>query len=247
MTTDYRPLNLDTIWSLAWDNAKTYALPIIAMNIVAYLCTQVNGFFFSTAELMSILETAAHNGSPEEMQLAIVNFVLDNLSMICLGSFIGWLLALYVAMVTNRLLLDGVKGEKLEIMKRAGEGVSNYFSYLGINIVLLFLISIGYTLFILPGIWLSVRLVFVPIIAANKPEYTLKEAFAESWNITRGHFWTLIGYAIVAFLINILGLICCCVGYLFTHVITQFMLANVYYTLTYEDEEEVSENEISYN
>lgn len=69
---------------------------------------------------------------------------------------------------------------------------------------------------------------FAPMIAINHPELTFSEAFTRSWQMTKGQFWQLIGLYLLIILINILGLICCCVGYLLTMVITLMMYGYAY-------------------
>ena len=155
-----------------------------------------------------------------------------------MGGFIGWLLANYFYIALYRLLIDGVKGQQPNVGGRIKGAWTGYLNYIVVTLVCNIVISLGYVFFILPGLYLTIRLLFVPIIAANKPDLTLGEVFSESWNLTRGHFWTLLGYGIVAILINIVGFICCCVGVLFTHVATQFLLANTYYVLAMNEDDE---------
>lgn len=85
---------------------------------------------------------------------------------------------------------------------------------------------------ILPGLFLQIRLMFVPIIAANKPELTLSEVFSRSWSITKGHFFDLFLFGIIVVLINIVGFLCCCVGLYVTSIISEFMYVELYYRLS---------------
>jgi membrane-anchored glycerophosphoryl diester phosphodiesterase (GDPDase) len=103
-----------------------------------------------------------------------------------------------------------------------------FLFYLGVYIVYLLIVTAGCLCCILPGIFLAVRFMFAPMIAINHPELTFSEAFTRSWHMTKGHFWQLIGLYLLIILINILGLICCCVGYLLTMVITLMMYGYAY-------------------
>jgi len=61
-------------------------------------------------------------------------------------------------------------------------------------------VVVGLILFIVPGVYLSIRFMFVPILIVDK-ELTIKEAFNKSTLLTQGVKWKLFG------LILILGLI----------------------------------------
>ena len=239
MGTKSNELNLDIIWGQSWVQAKKHFLPIFLMNIIIYMCSKVlGGIFYSTAELTMILQKYVYSDAIDMLIEELKPVIITMLPMVALGSFIGWLAATYFKVALNRLLLDGVKELRLSISERIKGAWNGYLSFLGITLLNSIIIGIGYACCILPGIFLTVRLMFVPIIAANKPELTLSEVFSESWKLSRGHFWTLLGYGIVGILINITGLICCCVGIFFTYVITQFMRVNIYYTLVTTDNKE---------
>lgn len=90
---------------------------------------------------------------------------------------------------------------------------------------------IGTFLFIIPGIYIGVRLMFVPVILLDEPETGFVEAFKKSWAMTAGSFWNLFLLFIAVILINIVGAICCGVGLLFTGVMTLFMYVIAYYQL----------------
>ena len=90
-------------------------------------------------------------------------------------------------------------------------------------------------LFVLPGIYLLVRLTFVPYIAANEPELSVSKTFSKSMNLTKGRFWQLLGYGIVGFFIVIAGFLLCCVGYLFTAPLSIVFMGVVYKELVQEN------------
>lgn len=238
MNRNYKVLDIDYIWGDAWENAKKHFLSIFAMNVIIYICTNViGGMFYNTTELMSFLQNAtAYSDSPEVLINELSPVILNIFPSIMFGSLIGWLLAAYFNVALYRLLMDGVKGLRVDLGERIKGAWTGCLNYILCVLVLSIILSLATLFFILPGIFLAVRLVFVPIIAANKPEKSLGEVFSESWHLSEGHFWTLLGYGIVAILANIVGYICCCVGILFSRVVTQFLLANTYYALTGEEE-----------
>ena len=100
------------------------------------------------------------------------------------------------------------------------------------------ILIVGFACCVLPGFYLLVRYMFVPYIAANEPELSMKDTMAKSMELTKGRFWTLFGYGIVAGLVEISGLLLCCVGYFFTLPLANVMLGVVYDELVNEAESE---------
>lgn len=236
MTNTFRQLSLDAVWNLSWNQAKKNFLVIFAINIIIWLCGQLSSLFANTTQLMVMLKDPFLYDNPDRMLNLVLPVILSLLPMLLIGSFIGWLASSYFSIARFRLLVDGVRDAKLDLTERIKSAHKGYLTYIITVFINSILIGLATCLCILPGIFLSVRLLLVPIIAANEPDLTLGEILGKSWNLTRGHFWTLLGYGIVAMLVNLVGLICCCVGVLFTTVVTQFMLASVYCILAQEDE-----------
>ena len=104
--------------------------------------------------------------------------------------------------------------------------------FVGAYLVYSIIIVMGMICCILPGIYLAIRLMFTPMIAANHPEVAFSDAFSRSWQMTKGHFWILLWLGIVVIGINIVGLICCCVGLIVTSILSYMMYACVYKLLT---------------
>ena len=61
-------------------------------------------------------------------------------------------------------------------------------------------VVIGLVLLIVPGVYLSIRFMFVPILIVDK-ELTIKEAFRKSTALTNGVKWKLFGLALILGLI----------------------------------------------
>ncbi len=72
-------------------------------------------------------------------------------------------------------------------------------------------IVIGFLLFILPGIYLGLRLIFVPILIVDK-DCGIFEAFSISSEMTNGAKLDILFYQIVGFILVILGLIALIIG-----------------------------------
>lgn len=134
----------------------------------------------------------------------------------------------YLSALTYRMLNTAVEGKKIDLTAEFKETRHSYWFFLGAYIVYSLIICIGAICCILPGIYLAVRFMFTPMIAANHPEITFNESFSRSWQMTKGRFWKLLWMCIVIIGINIVGLICCCVGLLVSTILSYMMYACAY-------------------
>ena len=262
-----RDLNLDTVWNLSWEQSKKHAWSFILLYICIGLIVSVIYSLIMVPIVSGLIGDPSLANDPDKMGLALIGLIAKSILSFSLGIIAIWLTSSYFRVALYRMLMDGVKGQPLNVGKHLAGAWSGLVWFLVVTILLgivMLLANLPYILgnilitmwtmselsyssflignllklvLIIPYVYVQVRLLFVPLLAAYKPELTLSETFSQSWNLTRGHFWTLLGIGLVAVLINIIGLCCCCIGILFTIVITQFMLANVYYILSgeYED------------
>lgn len=107
--------------------------------------------------------------------------------------FLSNLLTLY-SYALAILLID-------DIFKEKSRSVSNYFyqalyffpKIIGIGLITGILVVLGFLLFILPGLYISARLMFAPYIGLmeNKP---ILDSVKKAFEITEGKGWKLIGY-----------------------------------------------------
>ena len=88
-----------------------------------------------------------------------------------------------------------------DIFKKKSRSVSNYFyqalyffpKIIGIGLIAGILVVLGFLLFILPGLYISARLMFAPYIGLieNRP---ILDSVKKAYEITEGKGWKLIGY-----------------------------------------------------
>lgn len=105
-----------------------------------------------------------------------------------------------------------------------------FFPYLGVTI-LTFLAAVGgLILLIVPGLIWGIRFSLSPIILVDKkigPIMAMKESYA----MTKGLFWKLLGFWIVIALINLAGMVAFFVGLLVTMPLSTFATVYVYRSL----------------
>ena len=207
------------------------------LTILAYIISGILQYAYYGPYIEMVMESGTTITEEEWMSMMLADG--EAWSWVAKISLIGifvFLVNNYLMVVGGRMLHAAVYNERVDMTAEFKNARHTFLFYLGVYIVYLLIVTAGCLCCILPGIFLAVRLMFAPMIAINHPELTFSEAFTRSWQMTKGHFWQLIGLYLLIILINILGLICCCVGYLLTMVIT-LMMYGYAYKLLYPVEE----------
>ena len=76
--------------------------------------------------------------------------------------------------------------------RRNGTTAGQLFRITGVHLLLTFVKGVAFALFILPGFYLYVRLLFVTLIMLEEKEIGMMDAIRKSWGMTRGDFWSLL-------------------------------------------------------
>ena len=108
------------------------------------------------------------------------------------------------------IFLKAVRGEKVEI-KDLGLVFENYLNVILAGLLTTAIIMFGLFLVIVPGIIFACKLAFVPYLVMDRKMEPV-EAVKTSWNMTRGHAWTIFLMALLGILIFIAGFICLFIG-----------------------------------
>ena len=116
------------------------------------------------------------------------------------------------------------------ILENLIDGVQRFYVLMGASIVASFAVVIGLVLFLLPGIVVLLRLMFVGFVIVDERVGPI-DAIQRSWDITRGHTLDLFLFYILLCGVNLLGAACLLVGLLVSIPITGLALAYVYRVL----------------
>ncbi|MBE6287268.1 MAG: hypothetical protein E7099_03640 [Mediterranea massiliensis] len=229
---------IDRAWALTMKHFPVFLLLTILGFIVSSIVQLI--YYVPYIEMLATYGS----GITEEEWLATM-FADDDV-----WSWFSWLIVAviftffannYLVVVGCRMLNAAVRGNKVDMTLELKDARHTFWFYLGAYIVYSVIVMAGTIFCVIPGIFLGVRLMFVPMIASNHPEIPFSEAFSRSWKMTEGHFWRLFGLGIVMILLNIVGLIFCCIGYLLTIVITSLAYACAYNSLSPIESEPVVE------
>lgn len=105
--------------------------------------------------------------------------------------------------------------------------VPNYWRLLWSSFLVGLVVSLGLILLVLPGLFLSVALLFVPMLILDQ-DATIKVAFIRSYNGAIRNFSKVAGSLILAIILNLAGVLLFGVGHLITLPITIMALTILY-------------------
>ncbi len=138
--------------------------------------------------------------------LAIFSFV----SMTTMSSGLDWsivaivfglftLFSFYAIIVTMHIIDSVYRRQKVDFKKLLLASRKNFWKFFIVKLLTTLILVIGYLLFIIPGIFLSVRYAFTGFVALFE-----KKGFGDTmdhgFEITRGYWWVLFGrFVVLAF------------------------------------------------
>ncbi len=104
---------------------------------------------------------------------------------------IAFLVESIVALGWTRITLKLHDGQNVETSDLI-DAYPLLWTYIGASILAAIAIGIGFMLLFFPGVFLAVRLGFVPYAIVDSGAGPV-EALQKSWELTRGSFWHLLG------------------------------------------------------
>ena len=127
-----------------------------------------------------------------------------------------------VFFVVNSILSLGVIAIVLKFVKNEKPTIQDLVSkkhlfskYIFSNILVSILTIIGFLFFIIPGIVLAVRMQFYVYFIVEE-EVGPIDAIKKSWDLTKGSFWNIFFFGLLAGGVQILGALALLVGLIFT-------------------------------
>jgi uncharacterized membrane protein len=127
---------------------------------------------------------------------------------------VAWVFDLVVWMGLIRMTLrfvDGDKGELADLFSTFPLLLKCLVASIAVGVV----VMVGFCLFVIPGIYWSIRLYMFPWVLVDKDVGPF-EAMRQSWEMTRGSCWNFFLLALLLGAVNILGMIALVIGLLIT-------------------------------
>ena len=217
---------LDQAWALTKKHGLLLALILFVISLVGGAFTNVD-----SAQVDALTRNLQSGGDINAFYREYYNVMA--LSVLSGGTFLGMLLSLVLTCALTAIMLSIARGKTSEIsIEPCKMPVMTYVKFIAWELLYSIIVSIGFCLCIIPGIWLAARLVTVAFYFIDDPEIGFGEAISRGWKSTEGHVMNLVGLGILCFFIVIAGLLLCCIGVYFTEVIAKFALIIVYLVLS---------------
>ena len=230
-----KKLDIGNLINQAWELTKKHFPMFLLLLILGQAIGSLPSYSYYSENIMAIINDGVPMTEEEWIQHYIsTSGILSIILLYVVAVFGGF----YVTLVTYRILFDAIENKKLDLTAQLKESFKYFFFFAGVHFVYSLSMALGLLCCILPGIYLGIRWIFAPFIAANYQDIPFSEAFSRSWQMTKGHFWELFLLGIVVIGINIVGLACCCIGVLGTAVISNMMYGLAYKTLSQEKNHE---------
>ena len=104
------------------------------------------------------------------------------------------------------VFLKAVRKEKINIKDMFSVFERNYWNAVLANLLVGIIVGIGIVMLIFPGIIFACRLAFVPYLVIDQ-KMDVMDALKTSWDMTRGHGWSIFAIGLLAIPIVIAGLV----------------------------------------
>ncbi len=158
----------------------------------------------------------------------IIGSLLRNTSFLfyLLFTFIGWAVQLMVSIGLIRISLKFCSGETPEfndLFRFKGY----FWRYLGGSLLLAITVTVGFMLFIIPGVIWAIMFQFYAFLIIDK-NLGIMDSFKHSGEITKSIRWKLLGFGLLLALINYIGVLVFLVGLFATIPTTMLAYAWVY-------------------
>jgi len=124
------------------------------------------------------------------------------------------------------IFVQAVRDQELDLRILFEGFKTKYLNIILANLIVVALVTIGFFMLIIPGIIVACRLVFVSYLVMDKDMDAVK-AVEKSWQMTRGHGWSIFGMAILSFFIIIAGFL----AFFFGVIISMMWIHSAFATL----------------
>ena len=141
-------------------------------------------------------------------------------------SIIVLLVQLFLSLGFIKVLFFLVDDRPVDVKDMINNG-SNFFSYVVAYFMYFFAVIVGLILFVLPGIYLAIRLLFYPYYIIEHGDHSY-QALQKSWYATQGWELQLLLFGICLLFINFAGALLFGVGVILTYPLTTLATAAIY-------------------
>jgi uncharacterized membrane protein len=193
-----RSLDISGALNAGWRGFVANIVPLIVVGLVVWVVT-------GTINLWADRTTGVVQGL-----LGLVSF------------FVGQL----VAILWIAIALAVIDGREINLDTLMPSGAT-FVSYIIASFLFSLMLGIGLLLLVIPGIIIALAFGLYGWALVDKGLDPI-EALRHSARITRGHRWQLLGFVLVAILLNIVGVLLLVIGVLVTSAVTLIAAGHIY-------------------
>ncbi len=144
-------------------------------------------------------------------------------------SVLGYVASAFIAVGFLKLVLATVDGKPVAIGTLL-EGSQELFSYIFGSVIFGIAVITGFFFFIIPGIYLALRLSLWPYFLVDR-HLSVTDSLTASWNATAPVLWQLLAFGLVVLLVTFVGALALGVGLLVAMPVTSIAQVLVYRAL----------------
>jgi len=163
--------------------------------------------------------------------------MLFMLPLIMLGLAYAILFVPVINYGLQHLFLKAMRDEEADIKLLFDGFRSKYLNIVLANLIVFALVVMGFIMLIIPGIIIACRLAFVAYLVMDKNLEPMK-AVEKSWQMTKGHGWTIFFMGITSIFLFILGIVACFVGVFISFMWIHAAFATMYQSVLNQTEDD---------
>lgn len=137
------------------------------------------------------------------------------------------LLSCYFSAAITLMLIKYIRGQSISYNDLLAINSMRFLHYLAALLICSIVIIIGGIFFILPGIYIMLRLMLVKYLIVDK-DISFDQAIKKSWHLTKGMEWNLLAFVFAMFIIMVMGFLALCLGLIIAIPVTQLSTAYLY-------------------
>ena len=175
-------IEVGTLINQGWELTKKHFPAFLLVMILGCMVSSLYEVAYYGPYLGTVLNYGPDVTEEQMIELLIENGEIWNwVGWIMVAVVISFFVGYYLSIITYRMMNTAIKGEKIDLTAQFKNAFRGYWFFVGAYLVYSLIIAMGMICCILPGIYLAIRLMFTPMIAANHPELAFSDAFTRSW------------------------------------------------------------------
>ncbi len=217
-------------YNYAWKTLWPYFWKLLLIGIISWAIGLIVAPFQSMGDVVwpSVLE-GANSWTPGIVIAALLGMSLSVVVGVAFRVFVQGPIEYGVSFA----YLKAARRDSLDIADMFAS-FKNYWQAVLASFLVGLIISAGFLLLIVPGIYLACKLAFTPYLVVDR-RMGATDAMRESWRMTRGHGWTVFLIGLLAIPIALLGLLCLGVGIIIAIMWITLAYASLYHAVESTD------------